>query len=282
MVLSFSLVLQPFLSVALFAQSLVCCKMPSAPRLDIRQCELRYGLQDSPAWVFNMTKSRHWERDTKPSPVIIKHGHAVWNQFLAAIKLQDYQMTCLFDKHGVIDTVDCWDEAARIGVALDHEDDVCSLMCSYGRSCRQEITDRDKSWHPLSVELEGHIFTDKALRNTRAVNVYREHWMPEKCVAISGDKKQVGQLLGKPSVLFDDRLDILNDFRSASHPAQPMGGVFCDRRSSAHFAASSGVPFLPFPRSWLDIVHDFPREILTRQYYWHAASLSMWYPRRSL
>ena len=122
-----------FARLSMVGFALACCKMPSAPRLDLRYCELRYSLQDAPAWVSAMTMSDHWKRDTKPSPVIIEDGEEVWNEFLREIKLQDYHMTCLFDKHGVIDSVNNWDEAADIGVSLDHEDDVCSLMCSFGR-----------------------------------------------------------------------------------------------------------------------------------------------------
>ena len=43
----------------------------------------------------------------------------------------------MFDKHHVVDELS-WQDAMRIGIDMDHMDDVSSVICSYGRTHQQE------------------------------------------------------------------------------------------------------------------------------------------------
>ena len=95
------------------------------------------------------------------------------------------------------------------GVALDHIDDICSLIVSFGRAHRHETFRDDMDYMPMVNECEGYVFTDYRVSRHHSVDVYREQWMKTNCVAIRGDKGQVAALLGKPCLPFDIKEETL-------------------------------------------------------------------------
>ena len=74
-----------------------------------------------------------WWRDGSAN---IRHGYHTWQDLCEADDLRNYEMAALFDMHDVVGTMS-YDEAAHVGVALDHVDGLCPLLCFYGRPHRR-------------------------------------------------------------------------------------------------------------------------------------------------
>ena len=206
------------------------------------------------------------EGPSAPRERLIRSGRGTWREFCEAINL-DYDpdgVVALFDKHHVVDTLS-FEEAVNTGVYMDHLEGVTTLLCSYGKSHRRETFDRDQPWSPMVNECDGHIFTDMR-EGHPMVDVYREPWMSDTCVAIRGDKGQAAQLLGKPVLLFDDDVANIASVRRRSRPGCYMDGVLVQRGRRSHRGTPRGYVADNDPFSWgrrmkkfaLD-PSDFPR-----------------------
>ena len=141
-----------------------------------------------------------------PGQVRIKDGPGVHilNEFreVTGLNHPDTYVVSMFDQHHVADSILDWDVACDAGVKLELINNSVNLLCSFGHNHRRESFRRDSPWHPFIAELDGYIFTDYRVGYRRTVAVYRENWMEMNCVGVRGDKGQVAQLIGKPTLLF--------------------------------------------------------------------------------
>ena len=159
-----------------------------------------------------------------PPPIGVRHGNAEWREFLVASQMCYWRAAALMDLHNVVDTFN-WQEAARVGVDIDHHDHLGGYLLSYGRNDREQAFDPDEPYTPLMTELNGKIFTDYGVGCRKTVDIYREPWMKPDTIGVKGDKGQVAQLLGIPCLLFDDRKEHIDLVRARSSIACKLEGI---------------------------------------------------------
>ena len=110
----------------------------------------------------------------------------------------------MFDKHRVVDKLS-WQDAMRIGIDMDHMDDVSSVICSYGRSHWRETWNRQMPWYPFVKQIDGAVFTLNRNNGRRLVNIESLPDCGPHVITFSGDKGQVAGLLPLPCFIFDDQ-----------------------------------------------------------------------------
>ena len=165
-------------------------------------------------------------------------------------------MAALFDHHDVVDTLD-FDQACDVGACFDHAYDIAPILCSYGINHRLEAFDRNQPFAPMVAECEGHIFTDYREGWHRNVDVYREYWMPPSCIGFRGDKGQVAQLIGLPTLLFDDKEEVIDLLRRRSNPEVPLDGIVVRRGRKTEWGVAPGYQVANDPTTWLPICEGY-------------------------
>ena len=181
----------------------------------------------------------------------LRTGNSIWNEFKSVTEL-DYSpdgIVALFDHHDVVDTLN-YDEACDVGVSLDHIEDANTYLCSFGKSHRQNVLNPYAAWAPMIEDMDGCLFTDYRANPYNWVHVYREPWMPARFVSVSGDKGQVARLMGKPTLLFDDKVDNLNTLHSRAGRHE-VRGILVRRGRLAASASSRRFRMDPFARQYL-------------------------------
>ena len=143
----------------------------------------------------------------------IWRGESIFRRFCSDLDLQHCSTTSVFDHHNVVDQLSEV-EAISLGVALEHVDDHCSILLSYGFSHRQEAFDSTKRFYPMINELDAYVFTDFRHNRRYGVAVYQDQWMKDTCrrmnkpqsliIGMRGDKGQVAELLGNPKPAVND------------------------------------------------------------------------------
>ena len=184
----------------------------------------------------------------------IRHGNAVWNNFWSP--LQHADTLGIFDKHHVLDTM-WFDEAAYVGVELDHIEGMAGITCSRGRKWRQQLFAPDAPWAPMVAECEGYVFTDYPVGYHRDVDVYREDWMAENCIGVRGDKGQVASLLRRPCILFDDREDNVQQLLDRSTSLLPLEGIVVRRGRRRNDWVDQGYFWSTDCLEWPGLLRDF-------------------------
>ena len=183
-------------------------------------------------------------------------GEPIFRRFCSDLDLQHCSTISVFDHHHVVDQLD-EDEAISLGIALEHVDDHCSILLSYGFSHRQEAFDSTKRFYPMINELDAYVFADFRHNRSYGVAVYQDQWMKDTCrrmdkpqslinIGMRGDKGQVAELLGKPIVFFDDKEENVLQVLQAKqgneayvvrigemedHPVRSIGGTAFTRTS---------------------------------------------------
>ena len=116
----------------------------------------------------------------------------------------------LFDKHGVIDTLD-ETEAQESGIDMDHAHMPYGLCSWAGRGRARETCNGCFPWSIFLDSCDFLIFTDEVVNSDSdgRIDVYRDRDLPDKAIRIRGDKGDAAHLLGVPVVVFDDRVDHL-------------------------------------------------------------------------
>ena len=188
----------------------------------------------------------------------IRYGNSIWREFVAAAHLDDapVDLLALFDKHDVVDTLS-FHEACAVGLGFDYEEAIAPILCSYGRRYRLETFDRTQPWAPMVAECQGHIFTDFPEGWHRSVDVYREPWMPPSCIGFRGDKGQVARLIGLPTLLFDDKEEVIDLLRRRSTPEIPLDGIVVRRGRKLDWGVAPGYRIANDPDTWLAICQEY-------------------------
>ena len=136
----------------------------------------------------------------------VRHGNEIWREFRSSTGLDsdNVKVAAMFDLHDVVNTM-TFDEACDTGVDLEFIDEVATFLCSKGKNGRPNTFLRSNTFSPMINECDGHIFTDYTTGHHRNVDIYKEPWMPTRCIGVKGDKGQIASLMRKPVLLFDDR-----------------------------------------------------------------------------
>ena len=192
------------------------------------------------------------------SYVSIRRGKRIWEEFTHAtyIDHESTQVVALFDQHDVVDTM-TYDQAATVGVGIEHIDNVVPLICSFGKAHRKETFNEHAEWSPMVDECKGYVFTDYRDGFYRTVDVYKEDWMMDNCIGVKGDKGQVAALFGLPCVLFDDKEDNIRTLRKRSTPETPLDGVVIRRGRKFRNFIETGFTGSSNCQDWVDIVKRF-------------------------
>ena len=170
-------------------------------------------------------------------------GNAILREFKEVTQVRFAEGFGCFDMNGVVNTLRCQDEAQRTGVALDHVEDACCFILSYGHVHRRDAVfpRQHEPWASFINEMDGLMFTDfrDGQRNERRdrwmykQHVYREPWMPPQAIGIHGCKGHVPWLFGKntrenmPILLFDDQPANLAEVQNRDRLS---GGTLVDRK----------------------------------------------------
>ena len=212
----------------------------------------------------------HGERarpSASPPSVALRYGVREWTQFLDASDLVDLprQAIALFDKHNVVDRMISRD-ATDVGTHLDFIEGARSLLCSFGNRYRQDAFVESLPYHPMIMEMDGHIFTDHRAGWHNTIDVYREGWMRPNCIGVRGDKSQVAELLGRPIILFDDDTNNLDLLQARSTATKPMRGVLVPvqhpgRARSDNARQSHYYAIEPNCRMWPNLVKKFVADV---------------------
>ena len=120
------------------------------------------------------------------------------------------EATCiaLFDKHGVVDQLTL-DEAVRLGAGLGR---VPFGICSYGknRSHRAEVFHRSQQYWPFVSACDFVSFTDSPSGHVEGFYMESYHrGRGGRALCWRGDKSCWSRAVGVPTILFDDRDDVL-------------------------------------------------------------------------
>ena len=136
----------------------------------------------------------------------IEGGNERWREWMHCIGATNAgtEVVAMFDKHHVVDTLS-WEEAAHIGIEMDHMDDVSSVICSYGRSHWRETWNRESPWYPFVCQIDGAVFTLNRDNGRRWVNIESIPGCGPHVITFDGDKGQVAGLLPRPCFILDDK-----------------------------------------------------------------------------
>ena len=162
----------------------------------------------------------------------------------------------MFDKHGVVDIM-TREESIDVGVQFSHMENACNVLCSFGSGFRQSTFYRHP-WLPFIAELDGYCFVDSKWSSRSPVVCYQEPWMSERTIGCTGTKGEFAQLLQKPALLFDDRIENL-----AGLPESNCQGVLVPSRrrdrAAWHPAATSPAQWMTHSMQFLESQSRFSR-----------------------
>ena len=199
-----------------------------------------------------------------PRSIALRSGAREWSEFLRASNLHSlpWHAIALFDLHNVVDQMNFRD-AVDVGVDLDHTEWVLPLLCSFGHRYRQGTFDANLSYRPMIMEMHGFIFTDFRVGWNNTIDVYRESWMPPNCIGVKGDKSQVAELLGRPTILFDDDVNNLDRLQARSTARKPMRGVLVESRHRRRWNVGQGGYYATEPNCirWTNLVERFVADV---------------------
>ena len=192
----------------------------------------------------------------------------IWNQWKRNCNACDITAATLFDMHHVVDQVG-FDDGADLGGWLDHfpNEQHGHFLCSFGKQWTADTFYENKPCKALIAELDGYIFTDEfgnepsSYQTSGVVRVYWPRNIPAKyegrAVRVSGDKGSVSQLLGVPTILFDD-----SEANALTHdhasPANASVVVKVGEKKSKHHMDFPGeYMYSQTWQHWLEIIKDF-------------------------
>ena len=194
-----------------------------------------------------------WPHERAINGVRVGGGLDILEDWLEAIDAPHCTSAALFDLHGVVDTMD-WEQAAAVGVALEHYDDNLSILCSFAGSRRRRNIEMDQPWKPMLRELSGMAFTTVRDNRSRPVSAARESWMHRHQIVINGDKGQVGLLLSVPALLFDDHERRIDNFVGQS---EQHGGFVVKRGPNYFHRQRNGYYYCNDTGDWIDAISSF-------------------------
>ena len=202
----------------------------------------------------------------------ISRGGGLFHRFCQEVGVNECDSISLFDHHNVIDELRR-NTAIKVGLDMDHFDEQCSVLLSYGHMHRRNVFSRENDWYPMVAEMDGYIFTDVRRGQSERVEVYQNSWMREIChergyepnsiVGMTGDKGQAAYLLGRPVILFDDKEENVSQVLSASNfnaGCVVRIGSLAGRRVCCNTLAQPQVSRNPL--EWCDMAKRFHEDVL--------------------
>ena len=183
----------------------------------------------------------------------IRHGNELWREWCTIVRFDSAAVVSLFDQHGVVDCL-THSVACDVGTDLEHLAGVRNLLCSYGHKHCHHALDKSQAWAPMVYSFDGQVFTSYNVGLHRHVDVSRDPGHLLTAIRIRGDKTAISNLLGKPAILFDDKVDnvnlhLANSFHGSEAFLVDIGG----RRR----CRMQGYAYSNNPRCWPDQVQCF-------------------------
>ena len=136
-----------------------------------------------------------------------------WREFKQQVDLDGSDCMVLLDFNGVVNTCD-ERQALFVAGSLDHfntfHTSVPSLLCSHpGQRPLDPYFEPRADWHALIKGLDGYVFVYNRWCHREVIEAWRPEGMPDNVICIDGDKNAMSCLTQKPSILFDDRQDLV-------------------------------------------------------------------------